>query len=232
MNKARLIEMKKEIELKYLLESQRDFDHFKRFLVPYLSGEVASYQQENMYFDTPLLHLRHKGISLRLRKENDIYWLSAKQSLKKTHMDNLSVRLEYEGVLEQAVAKLLKNELLSPIDTFAIFAAGKTADDRATKMTLHRQMTKAAKLGLQMIGSFRNLRTKLPITLGGQTIELEFDHSVYSKSVEIYEIEVEFSSEKQANSLRKPLEALFSAANVVTHHSSSKSSRLYKLLYG
>ncbi|HXW54064.1 MAG TPA: CYTH domain-containing protein [Myxococcota bacterium] len=224
--------MKKEIELKYLLESKSDFNRFKRFLAPFLSGDITLYQQENCYFDTPILHLKRKGLSLRLRKENNAYSLSAKQSLKKRGaLENLSVRLEYEAAIETSVAKLIKSQLLSPLDAFFILPAT-TANDRATKMSLHQQMTKAAKLGLQMIGSFHNLRAKLPIKLLGHDVELEFDHCVFPKSVEIYEVEVEFSSEQQANNLRKPLEDLFAAAGIITHQSSSKSSRLYKLLYG
>jgi uncharacterized protein YjbK len=222
--------MKKEIELKYRLKSKNDFDLFAHFLKPYSSGRKHIYRQENFYFDTPTLNLKRNGISLRLRKQNDEYLLCAKQSLgPKKLKKNLSVRLEYEGIINAAIAHLCRQDFLSPIDVFSTLPS-KTKEEHITKKTLHTQMKKAATLGLQMIGSFVNERTVFPIHLMGQALDLDFDHSIYPKSIEVFEIEVEFPSEKHAVLIRPALEMLFHAAQIKTYQSSSKSSRLYKIL--
>src|SRR5688572_19089350 len=121
--------MKKEIELKYLLNEKKDFDLFFKFLEPYACGKIEFYRQENFYFDTPTLNLRRNKISLRLRKQNDDFLLSAKTSLnKKTSKNHLSVRVEYEGYIDPKVAQLMLQNLVSPIDVFS-FLAAKTPED-------------------------------------------------------------------------------------------------------
>lgn len=224
--------MKKEIELKFLLQSKNDFDFFMHFVEPFICGPKSIHRQENFYFDTPALNLRKKGISLRLRKQNDEYLFCVKQSIRnKRRKKNLSVRLEYESALDASIAYLLKQEMLSPIDAFLSLPAH-SDEEKETKKLLHRHMKKASKTGLQLIGSLKNLRTVLPIKLVGESIELEFDHASYPYNVESFEIEVEFPSEKDATFMRPALENLFTAARIKTYRTSSKSSRLYKLLYG
>lgn len=224
--------MKKEIELKYLISSKDDFYLFERFLEQYRSDKKQIYLQENSYFDTPSLDFRKSGISLRLRRQNHEYLLSAKQSLgNKKLQKNLSVRLEYEGRLDKRMASLLCDENLSPIDAFATLKS-KTAEEEATKNTLHRHMKKTAHIGLQMIGSFTNVRISLPIMLKGERLVMELDHSIYPQAIEIFEVEVEFTGIRQVTALRPAIESLFRTAGIRTYRSSSKSSRLYRILFG
>jgi uncharacterized protein YjbK len=225
--------MKKEIEVKYLLSSKSDMEWLSHFLEPYASSKKKYYFQENFYFDTPALSLRHKGISLRLRKQNDQILLCAKQSLapKKSKKEHLSVRLEYEAFIEPHVAELMTQELVSPIEVFATLPAN-TEDEKLTQKTLYRRMKKTAKTGLQIIGSFVNNRTLMPVVILDENIDVEFDHAQYPKGVEIFEIEVEFESEQQAKTISPALESIFKKAQIKTKQSCSKSSRLYKLLYG
>lgn len=223
--------MKKEIELKYLLNSKIDFDLFFEFLEPYACGKTKFYRQENFYFDTPALNLRRNKISLRLRKQNDDFLLSGKTSLnKKASKNNLSVRVEYEGHIDGGVAELMLQNLVSPIDVFS-FLKAKTPEDVTSKKTLLRLMEKVSKTGLQMIGSFVNERTTMPLDVFDQRIYFEFDHSRYPQSVETYEVELEFPSEKLAVTMRPFIDTLFHRAGIKTKSSSSKSSRLYKILF-
>lgn len=224
--------MKKEIELKYRLASKDDFVLFNQFLDAYAAGPKAALRQENYYFDTPSLSLKHSGISLRLRRQNNENLICGKQSVsQKKPGKHLSVRLEYEGPVDTAIAALIHDGYLSPMDVFSSLQA-KTADELATQKTLYRHMKKAAKTGLQMIGSFVNMRTAIPVDLLGQRILMELDQSTYPKSIEIFEVEVEFTSVKQVMALRPAIENLFRAAHVKTYRSSSKSSRLYRILFG
>jgi uncharacterized protein YjbK len=224
--------MKKEIELKYRLLSKLDLELFLNFVQPLKIGNTTRVRQENSYFDDQNLRLKKNGISLRLRQQNDDYFLCAKQSLKdKKQKHNLSVRLEYEMAISKDVALLVKEHYVSPLEAFLHLPAA-TEQDELTKKTLYRHMNKVAKTGLYMIGSFVNHRIIVPISLLGQTIYLELDHSTYPQSIEIFEIEVEFSSVKDVLALRPALEELFHKAQVKTYHSSSKSSRLYKIMFG
>lgn len=222
--------MKKEIELKYGLVSKDDFSLFECFLEQYRCAKKYTLHQHNMYFDTPSLSLKKNDISLRLRKQNGQFLLSAKQSLGKK-AKHLSVRLEYEAPIESHIGLLIAEEKLSAIDAFS-FLKVVSADDFLTKKTLYLHMKKASKTGLQIIGSFTNKRVSIPIELLNHQIEMELDHSIYPKDQEFYEVEVEFISETQANFLRPAIKALFRQAGLKTHRVSSKSSRLYKILYG
>jgi uncharacterized protein YjbK len=224
--------MKKEIELKYRLGSKDDFILLDRFLDGYAVGPKHLHQQENFYFDTPYLHLKRNNISLRLRKQNSEYLISAKQSFKgKKPGKHLSIRLEYEGRIDNAIASLILDDCLSPLDAFDLLPC-LTSDELATKKTLYRNMRKAAKTGLQLIGSFVNLRRALPIDISGQTIVIELDHSIYPKAIEIFEVEIEFSSIEHVKQMRPTIENIFYLARIKTYQSSSKSSRLYRILFG
>lgn len=227
----RSVGMKKEIELKYCFSTKDDFLLFKRFLERYRIDKKNVLMQENFYFDSPELDLRRNGISLRLRKQNHEFFLSAKQSTKKRSEKFLSVRLEYESCLDKRIAALICEENLSPIEAFAFLPAS-SPDENLTKKTLYRRMKKSIKTGLQIIGTFKNTRTTVPILLLGEQLVLELDHSLYPKNIEIYETEIEFSSVKEALSLRPAVESLFRAAGIRTHKSCSKSSRLFKILFG
>lgn len=218
--------MNKEIELKYLLSSKEDLLLLKQTLLPYVK-QSSLLIQENFYFDTPGLSFRKEGISLRLRKENQKYLLTAKQSLsKKKGENNLSVRLEYEGSISKEVGELIASGYLSPLESFAALSAG----EEATKKRLFDHMKKASKLGLQLWGSFINHRTAMPLEILGHHVVLELDHSFYPKNVEIFEVEVEFLSIEQAEVLRPLIEDLFRKIPIKTFQSISKSSRLYHLL--
>lgn len=224
--------MKKEIELKYRLISQLDLELFMHFVKPLQRGEKTFYRQENCYFDDSALSLKKSGISFRLRQENNDYFLCAKQSLKgKKQKHNLSVRLEFEGKLDHEIALLVKDHFVSPLEAFSHLP---TDSDEAytTKKILLQHMEKTRKTAPYVIGSFINHRTIVPIILLDRPLNLEFDHSTYPHSIEIFEVEVEFSSVKEVVALRPALEELFKKANIKTYASSSKSSRLYKILFG
>lgn len=224
--------MKKEIELKYRLASKAELDQFFQFLRPLSSGKITVLRQDNSYFDTPTLRLKKNGISLRLRKENHQYFMCGKQSLAdKSVRSNLSVRLEYEAEISQDIAQLLQSQILSPMEAFFHLPA-LTPSDLNTKKSLHKSLLEAANTGLQIIGSFTNLRTVLPIFIDNTSIKIEFDHSTYPNNVEIFEVEVEFASEKEVLKYRPTLEGLFRQAHIKTYKSSSKSSRLYRILFG
>lgn len=221
--------MKKEIELKYLLPDQKDLLRLEGALLPYMRQKPQLLIQENYYFDTPKLMLKKAGISLRLRKENQHYWLTAKQSLSKKKLKgHLSERLEFEGIISSDVGQLIIAQYLSPLEAFKELEAEGEAD--ATKKLLYSHMKKATKLGLQLVGSFTNRRTAHPIEILGHRVILELDHSFYPKEIEIFEVEVEFSSKEEALLLRPLIEDLFSQIPIKTHESISKSSRLYRIL--
>jgi uncharacterized protein YjbK len=221
--------MKKEIELKYLFAGKSDFDLFKEFLIPYMCGENKNLKQTNYFFDTPSLSLKKKGICLRLRQQGKDYILCAKQSLR--GKDNLSIRLEFEGGITNNVAELVYKSYLSPLDIFLLLPT-KTKEDITTHKILCKNIKKISKMGLQIIGSFINQRKVMPVKIAEQIIMMEFDHSIFPNSNEFFEVEIEFLSEKHMKNMRHNIEKLFKDAKIKTFSSSSKSSRLYKILFG
>jgi uncharacterized protein YjbK len=224
--------MKKEIELKYRLASKDDFILFGHFLDAYATGPKIMLRQENFYFDSSSLSLKRNGMSLRLRRQNNEYIIGAKQSLsQKKSRKYLSMRLEYEGPISNIVAKLIHDGYLSPADAFSSLPSV-TPEDTATKRALQKIMKKTARGGLQLIGSFLNERVALPIELLGQGMIIELDHATYPKAIEIFEVEVELASVKQIAIIRPLIENLFHKAQVKTYRSISKSSQLYRILYG
>lgn len=223
--------MKKEIELKYLLASRSDFELFFEFIKPYANDAIEVFLQENYYFDTPNLDLKKSRLSLRLRRQNNDFVMSGKTSLVRKDMKHhLSVRLEYEGAVEPEIADLLIKNQASPIDAFG-FLPVKTKEDMESQRSLLKLLRKASKTGLQMIGSFVNERTVVPFPLFGQTVYFEFDHSRFPKGNDSYEVELEFASEKDAATMHPMIDTLFYRAGIKTKTASSKSSRLYKILF-
>src|SRR5580698_3081457 len=172
--------MNKEIELKYRLSSHHDLQRFMDFVKPLAIKNSRSIRQENIYFDDNKLSLRKNNISLRLRQEENIYLLCAKQSIKKD-CEKLSIRLEYEGILKKDIAKLIKDEYLSPIEAFNNLPS-KTREDDETKTTLFRHIENLNIQYLYKIGSFTNFRTIIPIQLQNKNLNLEFDHSYFPKN--------------------------------------------------
>lgn len=222
--------MRKEIELKYQLASKDDLNRLEGALLPYRKGEIESLVQENYYFDTSGMSLRREGISFRLRKENQAFSLTAKQSLsKKSTQDNLSIRLEFEGPVSPKAGQLMIDQYLSPLEAFLLLPA--EGEALKTKELLLGHIKKAAKFGLDILGSFVNHRSATPIEILGHEITLELDHSFYPKGIEIFEVEVEFVSEKQAKLLRPLIEDLFDNVPIKTQQSISKSSRLYHIIF-
>lgn len=221
--------MKKEIELKYLLSSKEDLVRLQGALLPYMKDKPSLLVQENYYFDTSKLTLKKDGISLRLRKENNDFLLCAKQSLrKKRQKSHLSVRLEFEGLVSKEAGELMIEQYLSPLEAYKLLPAVGEALD--TRKLLYGHMKKALDLGVQLLGSFINHRTAVPIEILGHKITLELDHSFYPKGIEIFEVEVEFISAEQAELLRPLIEDLFRQVPIKTSKSISKSSRLYRIL--
>lgn len=222
--------MKTEIELKYRLSSKDDFELFRLFLEPYVVG-IEVYLQKNVYFDTTTLNLRKHGVSLRLRKQNDTYLLCAKSSLgAKKHKENLSIRYEFESEIAHEIAKLLEEQLLSPVDVFGELHV-QNVEEKKTRNLLHQFMKEKADVGLQIIGSFKNQRTHVMVNIDGNKINFEFDYSIYPNLEEIFEIEIEFASQDEARRLRPMIEDLFKKARLKTYKSCSKSTRLYRSLF-
>jgi uncharacterized protein YjbK len=221
--------MKKEIELKYLIPAKEDFLRLKEVLVPYQLQEAEEIVQKNYYFDTLKRSLKKDGISLRLREENENYIITAKQSLGKKSTHNLSVRLEYEGEVSQEVGELIAEQLLSPLEAFRSL---KNFENEPTKKLLYSHIKKASNFELMLVGTFINHRTGIPIEILDHRLVLQLDHSFYPNNLEFFEVEIEFVSTKEILLLRPLIENLFTKNKIKTKQSTSKSSRLYRILFG
>lgn len=221
--------MKKEIELKFRLSCAKDLNCFMDFISPLKTASPAVYKQTNYYFDTKDFHLKKHKLSLRLRKQNDLYSLCAKGAMaKEKTSDNLSVRLEFEQNITTNKALLLLSNKLSALEMFLALSP-KDKQEEATHEALKKQLSLINKK-INLVGSFNNNRTAIPIAISEHKINIECDHTIFPKNIETFEIESEFSNIGEALTIKQIFKQLFKEAGIKTYNSSSKSSRLFKIL--
>ena len=223
--------MKQEIELKYQISCLADFKRLLATLKKQARGPINKLHQRNIFFDTPGLDLRKNLISLRLRRENQIYYLCVKQSGLSSRVDNLSVRLEFERQVSKEIADLMLTEQISPIEVFAQLAS-ENHDDLSTRDNLSVHLKNLALREVKIIGFFINKRTKIPIILNNHKIFIELDQTTYPDKIDIFEMEIEFHTQEEARVVQPAIENILEELGLVISASTPKSDRLYRILFG
>jgi len=214
--------MKQEIELKYQIAHLADFNRLLATLKKQAAGSVDTVQQENIFFDTPALDLRKQHVSLRLRREDQTYYLCVKQSGLDTNLDTLSVRQEFENQISQNTADLLLAQAISPLEILSKFG------EPNLEIILENFVNK----NLYIIGSFSNTRTRIPVIFDNHHVLIELDQTTYPDKNIIFEIEIEFGSKQEARRIQPFIENMLRELGLATNSSVPKSQRLYKILLG
>jgi uncharacterized protein YjbK len=223
--------MKKEIELKYHIPCLADFKLLLSKLKKQTPGPINKFTQKNIFFDTPQLDLRRLHIILRLRRENKNYYLCVKQSKKHKIANNVSIRLEFEALINAQSAALMIKHQLSPLEVLATLPA-KNPDEHKTRDYLCSKIYKITENNLHIIGSFTNKRIKIPLILKSHKFYLELDHTTYPDKSEIFEMELELNNQHKARLIQPLIENMLQELKLQTQASMPKSDRLYKILFG
>lgn len=164
------METSPETELKLALE-QRDYLRICAGWDP----PVHVLEQDNLFFISD--SLKKAQVSLRLRQENDKYFLTCKGP---SHQLELAVqRMEIETELPAEFASQLQ---LEPQRLLKL-------DNPVSDLLRKRAVQKDLRPWLR----FRNLRKRYQIELDKGMYLAELDHSYFDHDVEDYELELEFS---------------------------------------
>jgi uncharacterized protein YjbK len=226
--------MIQEIEIKFLVQSQKDLDALEKRASEMFAGKkVKEVLQTNFFFDTTDFAARKKGIGIRLRKQDDHYFMTLKGpglGKKEPNGQKLTSRLEFEAEVTQVEAKKLLEGKQSAI---AVVEALVIGEERMRKTRDH--LVALAKLAcaqekLAFIGSFNNRRRILPIEIARHPMKLEFDQTLFLGNVIHFEVELEIPS----MDLFEPAEAflvhLFHECGQTPGYQKSKSERFYSFL--
>ena len=157
-----------ERELKFQL-TEYEFEK----LVKFSADKESPLRQTNYYFDTPSFCLEKKGVTLRIRNENNAWLLCLKSKLR--HQSSITTSLELQTTVTEAVYLNCKNQ---PMRVFEYL-------DPEAKDIIFQTI---ADEPLIMLGHIANIRYHMPIS---NQYVIELDHSQFPGDVEMFEAEVE-----------------------------------------
>ena len=225
--------MIQEIEIKYRIASQEDFQRLKAIFSPAQKKDITIFHQTNFFFDTPAFGLKSKSLSIRLREENKSYVIAVKgPSLdRKTATEALSVRLEYEQDQSTHNAEQMLGGMLSPLDLLKSRFPKDTDEKNKTREHLYHKIIEVTRgQSVSIIGSFLNTRTCLPIEIDGHSLWLELDETRFTRDVTHYEIELEIPSSLSPQTAQDFLKSHFDKNKIQYFPANGKAERFYKII--
>jgi uncharacterized protein YjbK len=216
----------KEVELKLEVDGQAAVDALARAAGGTPEKPV---RQLNTFFDDAAGRLSRARYALRLRDEGGTFLLTAKGPQKQASTA-VSSRPEEEREIDAGTAARILEGKDAPLDVLGL---GADAGRRALLDEM-RAVTKGA--ALERIGSFENVRTRLPATLevGGRRVAvvLEMDRTTFPGGAVHHEVEVELPGGIDARAAEAAVRALFAAAGVAGTPAPSKAQRFFAALEG
>jgi uncharacterized protein YjbK len=228
---TQLVENALEIELKYRLENLQAFQRVEAALL--VGAPSKRVHQQNHFFDTKDHLLRQSKIGLRLRQENEEFFLTAKgpvtQSSDGLNPDALAVHAEEEMILSQDRARSMLDGALPAFLPFLEKSDGLLNPQLVAHIeeTHHKQP-------LAYVGRFENVRTRIPktITLFSGPIDLvfELDQTTFLEKIIHYELEVEVPSRADVAGVDEAVQGLLKQAGVTWTKTPGKASRFFALL--
>lgn len=225
--------MIEEIEIKYRLDSQEALNSLEKRASEIFPGAVKEVEQTNFFFDTPDFRVKKNGVGIRLRKEDDHFFMTLKgprSSRKEPEMQKLTSRLEFEAEITAQDAQALLNDRVDPISVVEGIAI---ADERMSKTRRHLVAivhSAAPNASLRLIGSFTNNRRILPIQIDGCDMKLEFDRTHFPDANIHFEVELEIPSMDHLPEAENFLLDLFKQVGREPGLQKSKSERFYQFL--
>ena len=222
-----------EIELKYALENAEQYAALTQYLREQSGREAKILQQENSFFDTVEGDLRKSGLILRLRKENNTYWLTAKGSASQdeTGQDTLTKRLEEEAqVSSEEAQKILRGErcLLKVFEELAWPPSGQRQKDRLVMIAALQKAQQKKKIVL--VGSFNNIRRVFEVSIAQNPYKIECDETHFTGNQIDYEMEIELQHSDAALDVSSQAEQWLTHLHIPITSARGKASRFFASL--
>lgn len=219
-----------EIELKYALENSEQYAALIHYLSEKTGEKAQILQQDNSFFDTANGDLRNAGLILRLRKENDAFWLTAKGAAPQdvTGQGTLSNRLEEETQIKTEEAqKALQGE----VDLLQMFEASPwpaSAQEQKDRLVMIAALKKAQnKKQIAKVGAFKNIRRVFEITIQNKTYKIECDETHFPGDHIDYEMEIELQNTNEASDVTLHAEHWLAQLDIPIKSAKGKASRFF-----
>ncbi len=227
-------ELHQEIELKYRFNDAATFQRVKEAaMILSQAKDFLLLKQNNYFFDTADFILRTHSLAVRLRQENEHFILCIKGNDPKilNNKKSMSIKIEYEETIPEEIAQQFLEHKCSPLD---YLLAQTNANDPKKMRTREFLCTQISFLThnkpLQMIGSFTNQRTCIPITIANNEFLIEMDETTFKPEVIHYEVELEIPTSHHYQNTEDFLLKLFQKANADFFASNGKAERFYQFL--
>ncbi len=227
-------ELHQEIELKYRFHDANTFQRVKETAMSISQAkDFLLLKQNNYFFDTSDLILRANSLAIRLRYENDRFILCIKGNDPKAakNQKSMSIKLEYEDDIPETIARQLLEQKCSPLDYLLAQSAANDSKKIRTREFLCKQISiLSSNKPLQMIGSFTNQRTCIPVAIAQNEFLLEMDETTFKSEIIHYEVELEIPTSLHYQNAEHFLLELFQKANAQFFASNGKAERFYQFL--
>lgn len=209
----------REIELKRLLVGENADE---RIIAALGEGVAKDAVQTNHLFDTDDRALRRARHTMRLRKEEDEAFLTAKGPTRRVGRDTGS-KVEAEVAIDRALAEDLLAERADPLDTLRSLLPD------PAYVPLWRDLEHArAGRALRPCGRFENRRRVVPAQLpSGLAVAVEIDRTQFPNGAVDYEVEIELPDEQAVAEAERWLDELARGAGVETKPAPPKTARFY-----
>lgn len=226
--------MNHEIEIKFKVETRENLAALEnRASDIFPDALIKQVQQTNYFFDTADFAVRKNAIRMRLRKQDQHYFLTLKgpsDSKGTLETTKLTQRLEFEAELSQAQADALLSEQHDPVWIATRLENVTPNMIRTRDHLLNLIQTACTDKPIKLIGSFTNQRRILPIEIEGTSMLLEFDETRFNNSIVQFEVELEIPTMEMFKKSESFLKDLFARSGQDPGYAKSKSERFFSYL--
>ena len=214
----------REVEFKFRVEGPAAFEALARAAGTSPSEPTL---QTNHFFDTPDRALGLRRYTLRLREERGRFRLTAKGPSER--VANRTARTEEEIEVSAEEARAIVHGVRSALDVLDA-----RADPRAGEV-LAAMRSIVGTRPLRHMGSFQNVRARLPVTLivegRAMLLTFELDRTAFPGEQVHHEVEVEIG-DADGRAVGTALHAFFKDAGVAWREAPSKSRRFFEAAAG
>ncbi|MBH1989184.1 MAG: CYTH domain-containing protein [Myxococcaceae bacterium] len=221
--------LQQEIELKYRIPTETDFNR----LLQSLGTPRCQEEQINFFFDTVDFRLKNKGLCLRLRQSNEVFFLTCKAPVQGLQSPNQQVSMhdEWEVSIDPPLAQSLLSGSPSCLEMMRSTDRDWSPILAQTRLCLLARLEKQLEnRSIQQIGSFSNLRTHFSYEYEGHSLDFELDQTRFSEKQIDRELEIEIPALISLSGFQAHVEEFLRSLSIPIETSTGKSERFFALL--